>query len=69
MIQNDQELRGTQERVLYFEKLLAHMRVNASVEEYPAMASGYLAEVKKMQQEIVDYLQRHASESVQAESG
>jgi hypothetical protein len=44
MIQNDQELEVTQERIVYFQRLLAQLRVTARPEEFPAVASGYKAE-------------------------
>jgi len=67
MIQNDQELEVTQERIAYFQRLLAQLRVTATPEEFPAVASGYKAEVERMQKEVLEYLTRHASEPVPAE--
>jgi predicted phosphoribosyltransferase len=61
MIRNDQELAVTQERITYFERLLAQLRVTARPEEFRAVASGYRAEVETMQQEVLNYLTRHAS--------
>ncbi len=61
MIQNDLELEGTQERIAYFQRLLAQFRVRATPEEFPSLSSAYLAEVEKMHQEVMDYLGRHAS--------
>jgi hypothetical protein len=68
MIRNDQELKATQERISYFYSLLAQLRVTANPEEFPAVASGYRAEVARMQQEVLDYLTRHASEPAPAEA-
>lgn len=62
MIQNDLELAGTQERIAFFAKIVAEMRVRAHPENYAAMASGYLAEIEKMHAEVMEYLSRHASE-------
>jgi hypothetical protein len=56
MIQNDQELRVTQERIVYFERLLAQLRVAARPEELQAAISGYRAEIERMQVEVRDYL-------------
>ena len=67
MIHNDQELEATQERIAYFTRLLAQLRVTATPEEFPAVASGYRAEVARMQQEVLDYLSRHASVPTPAE--
>jgi len=62
MIYNDQELEGTQRRILTFQRLLAQLRVTATPEEFPYAASGYKAEIEKMQAEIWEYLMRHSSE-------
>jgi hypothetical protein len=59
---NDDELQGTRTRIAYFEDLLAQMRVAASAELFPSMASGYRAEIEKMQREILEYLTRHVSQ-------
>lgn len=61
MIRNDQELEVTQQRITYFQRLLAQLRVTATPEEFPAVASGYRAEVVRMQEEVLEYLTRHAS--------
>ena len=66
MIHNDQELKVTQERIAYFERLLAQLRVTAQPHEFPAVASGYRTEVERMQQEVLDYLTRHATEPLTA---
>ena len=67
MIANDQELKGTRERIAYFEDLLAQMRVAARPELFPSMASGYRAEIEKMQCEVLEYLTRHACQPPLAE--
>jgi hypothetical protein len=56
MIQNDDELAATQERIAYFLGLLAQLRQTARPEELPLVSSGYRAEVERMQQEVLDYL-------------
>ena len=63
MIANDAELKGTRERIAYFEDLLAQMRATASPELFPSMASGYRAEIEKMQRDVLEYLTRHATQS------
>ena len=68
MIQNDVELKCTQERIAYFEGLLAQFRVSVPPENFAAMAEGYLAEIEKMHAEVMEYLSRHASETVMAEA-
>ena len=64
MIQNDLELSVAQERIAYLERLLAQLRVSAQPHEFPAVASGYRAEVERMQREVLNYLTRHASDPV-----
>ena len=56
----------TQERIAYFQLLLAQLRVTAKPEEFEAVSSGYRVEIQRMQKEILDYLTRHATESVAA---
>jgi hypothetical protein len=68
MIMNGTELVATLERVAYFQGLLAQFRVSATPEEFPAMASGYRAEIERMQKEILEYLTRHAGSTVQAKA-
>jgi hypothetical protein len=62
MITNDIELKCTQDRVAYFQSILAQIRVTATPEQFPFMASGYKAEIEKMQQELMEYLTRHVSQ-------
>ena len=68
MIHNDQEMEATQERILYFQRLLSQLRVTATPEEFPAVASSYRAEIARMQDEVLEYLTRHASEPAPAEA-
>jgi hypothetical protein len=63
VIVNDDELKGTRTRIAYFEDLLAQMRVTASPELFPSMASGYRAEIEKMQHDVLEYLTRHVSQT------
>jgi hypothetical protein len=63
MIADDQELKGAQERIAYFQELLAQMRVAAPPGLFPSMASGYRAEIEKMQREVLEYLTRHVSQA------
>jgi tRNA threonylcarbamoyladenosine modification (KEOPS) complex Pcc1 subunit len=63
MIQNDAELEQMRERIDFFMKTIAQIRVKASSpSEYRAFANSYLAEVEKMNLEILEYLKRHPSE-------
>jgi len=59
MIQTDQELKTSQERIAYFEGLLAQFRVTTSLQEFKLMAGGFLDEIEKMQAEVMEYLGRH----------
>jgi hypothetical protein len=68
MIHNDQELKATQERIMYFQRLLSQLRVTATPEEFPLVAGGYRAELVCMQEEVLAYLTRHASEPTPAET-
>jgi hypothetical protein len=56
MIQSDQELDVTRERIAYLLDLLARLRVNSRPEELNLVSSGYRAEVERMQREVLDYL-------------
>jgi hypothetical protein len=68
MIQNDQELDVTQERIAFFCRIVAEMRKTESPENFPFMASSYLAEIEKMNAEVLEYLKRHSSEPTPAEA-
>jgi hypothetical protein len=68
MIHNDQELKATQERIAYFQRLLSQLRVTATPEEFPLVAGGYRAELVRMQEEVLEYLTRHASEPAPTET-
>jgi hypothetical protein len=63
MIRDDRELAVTQDRIAYFLRLLGKLRVSSQPEEFPLVAGGYRAEVEKMQQEVLDYLTQHASQT------
>lgn len=58
MIGNDKELAVTRERVATFERMLEELRKSARPEDWPYLSSGYLAEIERMQREILDYLAR-----------
>ena len=61
MIQNDQELAVTRERISYFLDLLGRLRVSCRPEELALASGGYRAEVERMQREALDYLTRPAA--------
>jgi hypothetical protein len=66
MIQNDQELKVTQERIAYFIDLLARLRQSSRPEELALVTSGYRAEVERMQREMLDYLTQPAAPTAKA---
>jgi hypothetical protein len=61
MIRDDKELAVTQQRIAYFLRLLSQLRVTSRPEEFALVTSGYRAEVEQMQQDVLDYLTRHAT--------
>ena len=48
MIQNDEELAVTRERISYFLDLLVRLRVSSRPEELSLASGGYRAEVERM---------------------
>lgn len=63
MIVNDKELKTTLERIARFQAQLAHLReVETNPANYHASASGFLAEIDRMQLEVREYLQTHPAE-------
>jgi hypothetical protein len=57
MIGNDHELAATLERIRHFQAQLAHLRkVEANPTNYRLSASGFLAEIDRMQLEVREYL-------------
>ena len=58
MINDDQELKATQERIMRFQRWLVQMRQTARPGEFEAAAGGYRLEVERMQSEVLDYLLR-----------
>jgi ubiquinone biosynthesis protein UbiJ len=63
MITDDRELAATQERIVWFQAQLAHLRrAEANPHNYRAAAAGFLAEVDRMQREVREYLSLHPTE-------
>jgi len=60
MIQDDQELKATQERLSYFYDLLARLRISSRPEELALVSGGYRAEIERMQREVLDFLTQPA---------
>jgi hypothetical protein len=56
MIANDRELQATLERIALFQQQVAHLRrTEANPDNYRAAASGFLAEIDRMQLEVREY--------------
>jgi hypothetical protein len=69
MIANDLELEATQERITLFYKIVANIRATARTPaEYRLYSNSYLAEIEKMNAEVLAYLKRHPSEPAPAEA-
>lgn len=66
MIQNDEELTVTRERIAYFLNLLARLRVSCRPEELALATGGYRAEVERMQREMLDYLTQPVEQTAKA---
>ena len=63
MIQNDQELEATKERLRYFQNQVEKLRqVETNPQNYRLSAGGYLAEIDRMNLEVREYLLLHPSE-------
>jgi hypothetical protein len=63
MITNDKVLEATQERIRHFHAQIVHLRkVENNPLAYRLSASGFLAEIDRMQLEVRDYLGLHPSE-------
>ena len=63
MITNDQEFEATQERIRHFQAQVVYLRkVETNPLAYRLSASGFLAEIDRMQLEVRDYLALHPSE-------
>ena len=63
MIANDQELQVTLQRIARFQAQMAHLRqTETNPANYHAAASGYLAEIDRMQLAVREYLSLHPAE-------
>jgi len=63
MIQNDQELEATKERIAYFQQQVEKLRqVEPNPQNYRLSAGGYLAEIDRMNLELREHLSLHPSE-------
>ena len=63
MIANNHELQVTLERIARFQAQVAHLRqVEAHPANYHVAASGFLAEIDRMQLAVREYLSTHPTE-------
>jgi len=63
MFANDQELKTTLDRIQRFQEQVAHLRkVETNPTNYHLAASGFLAEIDRMQLEVREYLSFHPTE-------
>jgi hypothetical protein len=63
MITNDQELKVTLDRIAQFQAQVTHLRnTETNPANYRAAASGFLAEIDRMQLEVREYLSLHPRE-------
>jgi hypothetical protein len=64
MIGNDQELTVTLQRIARFQAQVAHLRkVDTDPASYHSAASGFLAEIERMQLAVREYFSLHPSEA------
>ena len=64
MIANDRELQTTTERIAWFQQQLAHLRrTETNPVNYRASASGFLAEIDRMQLDVREYFCRLPTEN------
>ena len=67
MIKNEQEYRVTLERIERFKRQVAQLRkAERNPENYRLSASGFLAELDRMNLELREYLWSHPSELAEA---
>ena len=65
MIVDDQEFESTLERIRHFQNQLAYLRkVETNPTNYRLSASGFLAEIDRMQLEVREYLSVHPAELI-----
>jgi len=63
MIQNNDEMKATKERIRYFQIQVERLRiVENNPHNYRAPAGGYLAEIDRMSLEVREYLSVHPSD-------
>ncbi|MYA72363.1 hypothetical protein F4009_08275 [Candidatus Poribacteria bacterium] len=69
MIQNNQELKATLDRIERFEKQVEKLRqVETNPRNYKLSAGGFLAEIDRMNLEVREYLSIHPNELVEQDA-
>ncbi|MBC7854141.1 MAG: hypothetical protein IAF94_11965 [Pirellulaceae bacterium] len=67
MISSEQDFRTTMDRIAWFQNQVAELRRLETIpRNYHASASGFLAEIDRMQLDVRDYLSTHPAELVGA---
>ena len=67
MIKDDQRLQATLQRIAWFQKQVANLRkTGQNPVSYRASASGFLAEIDRMQLEVREYISFLPSDSLRA---
>ena len=65
MIQNEQELKATLNRIERFQKQVEKIReVETNPRNYELSAGGFLSEIDRMNLEVAEYLSVHSSELI-----
>jgi hypothetical protein len=63
MIHNEKEFKTTLERITRFQEQIAHLRkIETNQDNYRLSASGFLAEIDRMNLEVREYLWSHPSQ-------
>ena len=68
MIANDQGLAVTQQRLRQLQDLLLRLRQCETAENYPTIATAYLLEIDKMNEEVRSYLASPPTEETESTS-
>jgi hypothetical protein len=67
MIANDQQLHAMLERIRQFQDQMAHLRIaETNPTNFRLSASGFLAEIDRMQLEVREYLSLHPADPTAA---
>jgi hypothetical protein len=68
MINTDQELRTALDRIAFMQRQVAHLRrAETNPGNYHASASGFLAEIERMQFEVREFLNTHPAEALRSD--